>query len=394
MTTDTTADVASATSARSAVLSMSLCVAMLIAAEFMPVSLLTPIAYGLGATEGQAGQAIGISGIFAVAASLLITTFAGRIDRKRVLLGMTALMLVSLILIAAAPNFLVLMVARACLGIAIGGFWSLSTAVIMRLVPAGEVPKALAMMFAGQASAVAFAAPIGSYLGEIIGWRGVFWILVPIALINLIWQTLALPSLPAREGLSFGKLVAVARMPHFTRALLAVLATFSGAFSMFTYLRPFLETVTVVGPQTLSLLLLALGCAGFIGTWGGGRLSQRHVMALLRFLPLTMAFVTLALLGFGHVVAAVAVLLGLWGIINTALPISWMAWVTQEVGDQAEAAGGLMVAGIQFAILMGAAIGGLLLDHLGIAATFIGSACLLVIAGWLVGSGRALRKSR
>jgi len=354
---------------------------------------LTPIAHCHRATQGQAGQAIGISGIFAVAASLLITTFAGQIDRKRVLLGMTALMLVSLILIAAAPNFPVLMVARACLGVAIGGFWSLSTAVIMRLVPADDVPKALAMMFSGQASAVAFAAPIGSYLGEVIGWRGVFWILVPIVLLNLIWQALALPSLPAREGLTFRRLVSVARMPHFSRALLAVLATFSGAFSMFTYLRPFLETVTGVGAQTLSLLLLALGCAGFVGTWGGGRLSQGHVMALLRYLPLTMAAVTLALLGFGHVVAAVAVLLALWGIINTALPISWMAWVTQEVGDQAEAAGGLMVAGIQFAILMGAAIGGLLLDHLGITATFIGSACLLAIAALLVGSGRALRKS-
>lgn len=141
---------------------MSLCVAMLIAAEFMPVSLLTPIATGLGATEGQAGQAIGISGIFAVAASLLISSLAGKVDRKRVLLSMTTLMLVSLVLIAVAPNFPVLMIARACLGIAIGGFWSLATAVIMRLVPENEVPKALAVMFAGQASAVAFAAPLGA----------------------------------------------------------------------------------------------------------------------------------------------------------------------------------------------------------------------------------------
>jgi predicted MFS family arabinose efflux permease len=373
---------------------MSLCVAMLIAAEFMPVSLLTPIAASLDATEGQAGQAIGISGIFAVAASLAIASFAGRIDRKRVLLAMTTLMLVSLILIAVAPNFPILMIARACLGISIGGFWSLSTAVIMRLVPANEVPKALAMMFAGQASAVAFAAPIGSYLGEVIGWRGVFWCLVPIVLANLVWQFLALPTLPAREGLSFRKLLLVASLPYVSRALFAVLATFGGAFAMFTYLRPFLESVTGVEPQTLSLLLLALGCAGFIGTWAGGRLSQNHVMALLRFLPFAMAAVTLALLGFGQVVAMVAVLLAFWGIINTALPISWMAWVTQEVGEQAEAAGGLMVATIQFAILMGATIGGSLLDHMGITATFIASACLLTLAALLVGTGKALRASR
>lgn len=391
MTCQTTAAAPPLGSTRSSVLSMSLCVAMLIAAEFMPVSLLTPIAQGLGATEGQAGQAIGISGIFAVAASLLITTLAGQIDRKRVLLSMSALMLISLILIAAAPNFPILMVARAFLGVAIGGFWSLSTAVIMRLVPADEVPKALAMIFAGQATAVAFAAPIGSYLGDIIGWRGVFWILVPIVLINLIWMAISLPSLPAREGLSFRKLLSVATMPHFSRAMLAVLATFSGAFATFTYLRPFLESVTGVGAQTLSLLLLCLGCAGFFGTWGASRFSQGSVMALLRFLPLSMAVLTLALLGFGHVVAAVAVLLAMWGVIHTALPISWMAWVTQEAGDQAEAAGGLVIAAIQLAILMGAAIGGSLLDHVGITATFVASACLLALATLLVGSGKALR---
>src|SRR5215213_12017413 len=94
----------------SAVGSMALCVAMLIASEFMPVSLLTPIAHDLGATEGMAGQAISISGLFAVVTSLFIATIAGRFDRRHVLLGLTVLMLASLVLIAEARNFIVLMV--------------------------------------------------------------------------------------------------------------------------------------------------------------------------------------------------------------------------------------------------------------------------------------------
>src|SRR5260370_4413674 len=119
----------------SAVGSMALCVAMLIASEFMPVSLLTPIAHDLGATEGMTGQAISISGLFAVLTSLLIPSLAGRLDRRQVLLGLTVLMTASLILIAAAPSFAILMAARAILGITVGGFWSLSTATVMQLVP-------------------------------------------------------------------------------------------------------------------------------------------------------------------------------------------------------------------------------------------------------------------
>src|SRR5882757_5572877 len=101
----------------SAVGSMALCVALLIASEFMPVSLLTPIAKDLGATEGMAGQAISISGLFAVGTSLFIATVAGRLDRRHVLLGLTVLMLASLVLIAEAQDFALLMVARAILGI-------------------------------------------------------------------------------------------------------------------------------------------------------------------------------------------------------------------------------------------------------------------------------------
>src|SRR6516162_2571385 len=130
----------------SAVGSMTLCVFLLIASEFMPVSLLTPIAKDLHASAGMAGQAISISGLFAVVTSFCIATLASKYDRKSVLVGLTGIMLLSLMLIAVAPNFLLLMLARALLGVVIGGFWSLATATVMRLVPHDSVPKALGMM--------------------------------------------------------------------------------------------------------------------------------------------------------------------------------------------------------------------------------------------------------
>src|SRR3954469_11212204 len=104
----------------SAVFAMALCVAVLIASEFMPVSLLSPIAHDLGLTEGQAGQAIAISGIFAVLTSLFITVIAGRFDRRIVLIAFTGLMVFSGVVVAFAPNYATLMVGRALLGFTIG----------------------------------------------------------------------------------------------------------------------------------------------------------------------------------------------------------------------------------------------------------------------------------
>ncbi|KAB2766081.1 MFS transporter [Brucella anthropi] len=385
-------NVGSRPAAWGAVLAMALCVAMLIASEFMPVSLLTPMAEGLHATEGQTGQAISVSGLFAVFASLLITTAAGTLNRKWVLVAMTALMLASLVLVATAPNFAILMLGRALLGVGIGGFWALATAVIMRLVPAADVPRALALMYGGQAIAAAFAAPIGSYLGGLFGWREVFWALMPIVAINLVWHVAALPSLPARQRQDFRSMFALLKRPHFQRGLAACMLSWGSAFTMFTYLRPFLEEVTQVDVTTLSVLLLLLGCAGFVGTWAAGRFLKGNVAPFLKLPALIMGGATLGLLLLGFSIIAAGMFMAIWGAMNTMFSVIWMTWMSQNADDAPEAAGSLMVAAIQASILLGAVVGGLLLDGISIQATFIGSIVLAVLALMLIGNGERMLK--
>lgn len=376
----------------SAVGSMSMCVAMLIASEFMPVSLLTPIAADLGATEGMAGQAISISGLFAVVASLLIPTVASRFDRRHVLMALTGVMLASLLLIAGAPNFGVLMAARALLGITIGGFWALATATVMRLVPRKSVPKALGVMYMGNAVATAFAAPIGSYMGAIIGWRGTFWALAPIVAVNLVWQWISLPPMPPQAANPVGKILGLLKRRNVAFAMLGVMLTFAGAFATFTYLRPFLETYTQVTVPELSLLLLGLGVAGFAGTYGATVLLGRHLYPLLRWLPLALGAVTLAMLAVGHMLWAVAVAMIAWGALNAAIPVAWSTWLSKGISDEPESGGGLIVAAIQLSIMLGAAFGGLLLDHISIAATLLGGTTLLILASLIVGNGDRIKR--
>ncbi|MNS12861.1 Purine ribonucleoside efflux pump NepI [compost metagenome] len=393
-TTAPTSEATTPTAAWGAVLSMALCVALLIASEFMPVSLLTPMAQGLGASAGQTGQAVSISGLFAVIASLGVSTVAGRLNRKWVLVGLTGLMGVSLVLVAAAPNFEVLMVGRALLGLCIGGFWALATSVIMRLVPTSDVPRALALMYGGQAIAAAFAAPIGSYFGGLFGWREVFWALTPLVAANLVWHLVALPSLPARGQRGIADMLDLLRRRYFLVGLIASMLSWGSAFTLFTYLRPFLEQVTGVGVAGLSILLLALGCAGFVGTWASGRFITGDVSKLLRLPALVMGAVTAGLMVVGGWPIAAGLLLVVWGAMNTAMSVIWMTWMSQNADDAPEAAGGLMVAAVQTSILLGAVIGGLLLDRISISAVLIASVALAAIAVLIVRDGRALLKPR
>ncbi|MEL4013412.1 MFS transporter [Dryocola clanedunensis] len=375
-----------------AVFSMALGVVVLIASEFMPVSLLTPVALDLGISQGHAGQAISVSGLFAVIASLLNAPLTGRLDRKKVLLGFTLLLTFSGLMVTFAANGTMFMAGRALLGVAIGGFWSMSTATVMRLVPPGTVAKGLALINGGNALAATVAAPLGSYLGQYIGWRGAFFVVVPLAVIAFIWQWRSIPSMPS-EGVRraaanpFGLL----RIPQVALGMTGILFLFMGQFAVFTYLRPFLEEMTRLSVTQLSVVLLLLGAAGLVGTWLIGHLLQRRLYAYLIAIPLLMAAIAGLLIEWGTAPLAAGALLAVWGLVATPAPVAWGLWLSKALPDDAEAGGGLMVATIQLAITLGAGLGGLLFDAVGWWSPFALGLGLLVCSAFAAWA--AMRKS-
>lgn len=360
---------------------MTLCVFVLIASEFMPVSLLTPIARDLGVTEGLAGQGIAISGALAVLTSLTLSALAGNMNRKFLLLGMTVLMAVSGLIIALASSYLVYMVGRAMIGIAIGGFWSMSAATAIRLVPSHQVARALAIFNGGNALATVVAAPLGSYLGATIGWRGAFLCLVPVAVVAFIWQCFSLPGMNGnRSHVSRGSVFRLFSRPIVSIGMLACGLFFMGQFALFTYVRPFLESVTPVNTTGLSLILLTIGVAGFVGTLIISTFLNARFYPTLMIIPGLMAAIAITLILTGQSIWIVALLLGLWGMLATAAPTGWWTWIARTIPEDAEAGGGLMVAVIQLSIALGSTAGGMVFDHLGWQSAFAMSSLLLLSA--------------
>jgi predicted MFS family arabinose efflux permease len=356
---------------------------VLVASEFMPVSLLTPIASDLHMTEGQAGQAISISGVFAVLTSLFISGLTAGRDRRPVLLLLTLLLIVSGSVVAFAPNYATFMAGRAVLGIAIGGFWSMSTAAVMRLVPEEFIPRALAILQGGTALASTVAAPLGSFLGGYIGWRGAFFCVVPLAAVALAWLLMSIPSMHSERQTGSGNVFRLLRRPVVAYGMAAVTLFFMGQFALFTYLRPFLEMVTGVDVATLSLVLLVLGVTGLVGTSLIGSFLKNGVYGVMIAIPLAMAVIAVALIALGNWLSGTAFLLGAWGLIGTPAPVAWNTWLTRTLPEEAEAGGGLMVAAIQLAITLGATLGGFLFDMSGYQSTFGVSAAMLVGAALL-----------
>lgn len=366
-----------------AVLAMSLGAFALVASEFMPVSLLTPIATDLHISEGQAGQAISVSGAFAVLTSLFISSLAKGINRKTLLLVLIGMMIVSGTVVSLAPNYVLFMLGRAMIGVVIGGFWSMSAATAMRLVEDHHVPRALAILNGGNALATVIAAPAGSFLGGLIGWRGAFFCVVPVAVIVLVWQLISLPSMPNERHQQSASVFALLARPIVRMGMIAVSLFFMGQFTLFTYVRPFLEDVAHVDVSTLSLILLLMGISGFIGTVLIGAMLKKSVYPVLIVTPLLMALWAFGLLMLGKWIVVSAIILTAWGLFATSAPVGWWTWLARTLPQDAEAGGGLMVAVVQLAITLGATCGGILFDGIGYQATFAASAFVLVLAALL-----------
>ncbi|TPJ32699.1 MFS transporter [Mesorhizobium sp. B2-8-3] len=383
------AQVGKVPSAWGAVTCLSLLTFVLVASEFMPISLLTPIANELAISEGQAGQAISVSGFFAVLASLFGNALLSRLDRRTVIVLYTAILVVSGLAITFAPNYLVFMLGRALIGVSIGGFWSLSTAILARLVPGSDLPRAIAMLQGGTAFATVIAAPLGSFLGGLIGWRGAFFIVVPIGLLAIVWQLAVLPKMPAGEQASVGKMLGLLGNRVFAIGMAATTLAFMGQFALSTYLRPFLEGVTGLEVNTLSLVLLGLGLAGLVGASLVGFILRTHLGVVLVGLPTVLAIIALLLIALGPFAIATAALLIAWGLFTTPIPVAWNTWMARVIPHDLEAGGGLQVALIQFAITFGAFAGGLLFDAAGWWSPFALGAVLLLGSALLAAAATA-----
>ncbi|MCS6910263.1 MAG: MFS transporter [Anaerolineales bacterium] len=363
-----------------AIFALTFGVIVLTAAQTLPVSLLTPMAADLHISEGLAGQTMTATSAAAFVTSLVIAFAARSLDRRVLLLLLAILQIASNLLVVAAPNPVLLLLARMLLGIALGGTWSFCAAVAMRLAPTPLVPRALSIIFGGGTIASIAAVPLGSVLGSVIGWRGVFLGVAALGLVALAWQFVALPSMPSRGRTRLATMMHVLWRPQIRIGMLGVLLLFAGRFAYFTYLRPFLESVTGVDVRALSLVQLGFGVASIVGTALAGAMLTHNLRLTLILLPLFMCALAVGLMTFGSHTLVTAGLVALWGFAFSVVPIGWTTWITRTVPEDAESGGGLFVATTQLAITLGAAVGGVAIDSSGAVGAIVVSAILLLLS--------------
>ncbi|KPH98646.1 major facilitator superfamily MFS_1 [Actinobacteria bacterium OK074] len=370
-----------------------------VTAEMLPVGLLTPLGSGLGVSVGTVGLALTLPGVVAAGCAPVLPVVVRHADRRAVLCALLGLLAAAGALSALAPDLTVLLVARALVGVCIGGVWSFAAGLGARLVPAARAGRATAVVFSGIAVASVLGVPAGTFLGALAGWRWAFAATALLALAVAAALRVALPPLPPERPVRPGAFARLLRTAGIRRGLVAVALLVTGHFAAYTYVRPVLERVPGTGGAGLiSVMLLGYGVAGVVGTFAAGALATRDPRRALLTVSAGLGTAVLLLVPAAGSRTASAALLGAWGLLYGGVSVTAQSLLSAAADPRLREAGAALFATVfNTAIAAGAFAGGRAEDAAGPTGVLcLGAGLALLAVPFAAGcrGGRAGRRGR
>jgi predicted MFS family arabinose efflux permease len=368
-----------------AILSVSIGAFALVTSEFLPVGILNEVSADLGISTGRAGLMITLPGIVAALAAPLLTVGVGNLDRRKLLIFLTLMMIIANTIVAFSDSFTAVLVGRLLLGVGIGGFWATAIALSARLAPKGvDVAKSTSIIMAGVTLATVLGVPLGTWLSSHFGWRTTFAITSILGIVVLIIQMVMLPSLKPTQTIKMRDLPALFFNAKARIGLIAVLFIGLAHFAAFTYVAPFFKQISGFNGTIISSLLLLYGAAGVIGNLFAGFAAGKNVRYTFLFIALLIA-TSVVLFPFlaTHLYGAV-ILISMWGFAFGAFPTCANIWMFISAPEAVERGMPLFVGLFQVIIAAGSFFGGQIVDSFGIPSVLWLATISCIIGGAIV----------
>lgn len=364
---------------------------LLVTAEFLPSGMLTEMALALDVTPGQAGQTVTVTALVGLLVAPTVGLIFPRLDRRSLLVWMALAAAASNLVVAISPNLVLVLVSRFLLGAAISAFWSMSITVASRIAGPDRLGRAVMFTAAGASLATVAGVPLGVMLSEVADWRTVFAVAgIATGLLAIGLRTL-LPSVPAAPAASIRLLVDTVRRPGVSLGLIGHVLVVLGHFIAYSYVRLALERIPEVDAGTIVMLLALFGAGGLVGNIVLGFIIDRSFAFFAVAVPVVIAAAVAAMILLSGSVLGVGIAVVVWGFLFASWLIVVNTWVGHRMPDRLEAGGSLVVVGFQGAIVIAGAVGGLLVDSMGVELVYAVGAAALLIGAVLFGLSNRTR---
>ncbi|WP_191565950.1 MFS transporter [Metabacillus idriensis] len=359
--------------------------------EFISVGLLPLIAEDLSIPVTTAGLTVSLYALGVTFGAPILTSLTSNMSRKTLLLWIMIVFILGNSLAAGASSIGVLLAGRVIAAFSHGIFMSIGSTIAADLVPENRRASAISIMFTGLTVATVTGVPFGTFIGQQFGWRLAFIVIIIIGLIALIANSILVPAdLKKGKRTTFSDQVKLVKNGRLLLVFSITALGYGGTFVVFTYLSPLLQDVTGYKEGTVAVILLVYGIAIAIGNMIGGKLSNKNPIVALFYMFIVQAIV-LFILTFTapfKIAGLVTILvMGLFAFMNVpGLQVYVVMLAERFVPSAVDVASAINIAAFNAGIAIGAFLGGMITDSIGLIHTaWIGSLMVLgavILTGW------------
>jgi MFS transporter, DHA1 family, inner membrane transport protein len=359
--------------------------------EFVPVGLLSSLANDLNISITLAGLLISGYAMGVAFGAPILTALTNKMNRKTLLLLLMVVFIAGNIVAALSSSFSLLLAARFITAFSHGVFFSIGATIAADLVPEHKRASAIAFMFTGLTVATVTGVPLGTFIGQTFGWRATFWAVALLGVVAIIASAILVPkNLKEAPPSSVKDQVEIIKNGRLLLAFAITALGYGGTFVAFTYLAPILEEVTGYAPKAVSFILLGYGIAVAIGNTIGGKAADKNPIRAL-FWMFAVQSIILVILTFTapfKIAGTITIFfLGLLAFMNVpGLQVYVVKLAERYVPSAVNVASAINIAAFNLGIAIGAFVGGIIVDSIGIIHTpWIGGVMVfgaVLLTGW------------
>jgi predicted MFS family arabinose efflux permease len=338
--------------------------------SYVVAGVLPTIASDLGVTIAIAGQLITAFALTYAFGSPLIAVVTGDMERRRLLLLSIGSFGVFNLLAAFSHTYALLFVARIGMGLSAGTFMPAASAYAVATTPAEQRGRALSIIYGGLTVAMVIGAPLGVLFGDRFGWRNIFVGVTALVALSLIGLAFTLKRLRATATVSLSERIAIARRPDILATLAVTILTLAGAYTIYSYLAPFLQQTSNLGGDAIALVLFLFGLGATLGNFLSGeaadRVGPRRIVAMVQTgLVVIFALLSIAALTLAPATARwlIVPLIMLWGFVGFSFPAAQQAHIVKLAPKLASITLSLNASAIYAGASLGALVGSVVIAH-------------------------------
>lgn len=370
-------------------LTLAAAIFVLVTSEFLPTGLLPDMARDLEVSQSQVGLLVTIFAATVVVSTAPLAALTHRYSRKWLLIAVLGVFALANVLAALAPSYELLVGARVLGGLAHGLFWAIAGAYAGHLVPRAQIARAVAVTSAGGTTAFVLGVPVGTAIGQALGWRAAFGIIAGSVVLLALLVVKFLPAVDHHVSLATGEIPVPARRDPtfpgvlFICLLVAIIVTGHNVF--YTYIAPYIIDEAGFGRDSVSVLLFLYGGAGAIGLVLAGVVGSRFPRAGLYGMLAGVALSVAVLAALSGIPVIVVIAIVVWGVAFGGIPALLQTRLLHVASPRIRDVGAaLLTTSFNIGIGGGALIGGVLLDRTGILVLPVVEAVVVALALLLV----------